>query len=169
MRLTVRPERAGDAAAIASVHQEAFGREEEAQIYRRLVADGHLLADLSLVAEEKGAIVGHVALSRADLAGGRALALGPIGVRPERQRSGIGIALMRAALERAQEAGEDVVVLVGHPTYYSRFGFVPARRLGITPPFDVADEVFMALELRPGGAGGGGRFTYPPAFGPSID
>ena len=72
---------------------------------------------------------------------------------------------MDAALARARSAGEGVVVLVGHPGYYPRFGFAPASRLGITPEVDFPDEAFMALELRPGGAGGGGRFVYPGAFG----
>jgi putative acetyltransferase len=166
---TLRPESEADAGAIARVHRAAFGRDDEAGIVERLRADGDLLGELSLVAELDGAVVGHVALSRASLDGRAAVALGPIGVLPERQGSGVGAALMEACIRRAHDAGEDVVVLLGHPSYYPRFGFVAASRLAITPPFDVPDDVFMALELRPGGAGEGGAFTYPPAFGPSVD
>jgi putative acetyltransferase len=167
--LALRPERPDDAAAITRLHRAAFGRDVEPRIVERLRVDGDLLLEQSLVAEQDGEIVGHVALSRAGIDGRPVLALGPIGVRPDLQRSGIGAALMEACLDRARAAGEDVVVLVGHPTYYPRFGFVPASRLGIAPPFDVRDEVFMALELRPGGAGDGGRFSYPPAFEASVD
>jgi putative acetyltransferase len=168
MNARLRPERLADTDAIADVHRRAFGR-DEARIYERLRVDGDLLADLSLLAEEMGQVVGHVALSRGDLGGRPAVALGPIGVVPERQRAGIGTELMHACIELARAAGEDVIVLLGHPSYYPRFGFVPARRLAITPPFDVADEVFMALELRPGAARRGGAFTYPPAFDPPVD
>ena len=76
---------------------------------------------------------------------------------------------MRETIRLARAAGEDLIVLIGHPEYYPRFGFVPASRLDITPPFDVGDAFFMALELRPGGAHGGGQFAYPPAFGTSVD
>jgi predicted N-acetyltransferase YhbS len=76
---------------------------------------------------------------------------------------------MRACIAGARDAGEGVIVLLGHPGYYPRFGFVPARRLAITPPYEVPEDVFMALELRPGSAGAGGSFTYPPAFDPSVD
>jgi putative acetyltransferase len=165
----IRVERPEDAAAIRRVHGAAFGRELEARIVDDLRAAGDLLTALSLVAEGDGEIVGHVAISRARLEERPALALGPIGVLPDRQREGIGSALMHETIERAGAAGEDVVVLLGHADYYPRFGFIRASRLGIVPPFDVLDEAFMALELRTDGAGGGGRFAYPPAFEASVD
>ena len=120
------------------------------------------IPELSLVAELDGEVVGHVILSRARLGDGEALALGPIGVAPEHQRRGVGSALMHAAIERARELGHGVVVLLGHPEYYPRFGFVHAPTLGMT--HDVMSPPFMALELRPGGAGSGGRFDFPAAF-----
>lgn len=166
MAVAIRPERPGDEEAIAAVHRAAFGKDEEVQIVERLRAGPDYLPHLSLVAEQDGAIVGHTILSRARLDARPALGLGPIGVLPDRQRDGIGSALMHASLDAAREAGEAVVVLLGHPTYYPRFGFVPASRLGITPPFEVGDEYFMALELQPGAANGGGRFAYSAAFGP---
>jgi putative acetyltransferase len=166
MAVAIRPERPDDAKAIAAVHRAAFGKDEEPAIVERLRAGPDFLPDLSLVAEEDGVVVGHTILSRARLDGRPVLALGPISVLPGRQRDGIGAALMDASLEAARNAGEGLVVLLGHPTYYPRFGFVPASRLAITPPFDVGDEFFMALELHPGAAQGGGRFAYSPAFGP---
>jgi putative acetyltransferase len=167
--IAIRPERPGDDHVVDAVHQAAFGRDVEAQLAAALRTDGDLVTELSLVAEADGVVVGHVAISRARVDDRRALALGPIGVLPGRQRSGVGTALMWETIQRATAAGEDVIVLIGHPEYYPRFGFVPASRLGITPPFDVGDAFFMALELRPGGAGGGGRFAYPAAFETSVD
>lgn len=163
--VTIRPESEADREAVARVHRAAFGRQDEAAIVERLHAEGDYLAELSLVAESAGEVVGHVALSRARVEDRPVLALGPIGVVPERQGQGIGIVLMHEALARAREAGEPLVVLLGHPEYYPRFGFVRASSLGLTLPIDVPDEAFMALELRPGGAAHGGRFRYSAAFG----
>jgi putative acetyltransferase len=164
--VTIRVERAGDEDAISAVHRAAFAGEDEVQIVERIRAGSDFLPGLSLVAEDRGAVVGHVILSRGWLDGRPALGLGPIGVVPDRQGCGIGAALMHASLEAARTAGEQLVVLLGHPSYYPRFGFVTASTLGITPPFDVPDEAFMALELKPGAAQGGGGFTYASAFGP---
>lgn len=160
----IRPESEADRDAIRAVHRAAFGSEEEVELFDRLRDSPAFIPELSLVAELAGRVVGHVILSRARLDERPVLALGPIGVDPECQRGGIGAALMRAGLDRSVEFGEDLIVLLGHPEYYPRFGFVPASRLGITPPRPWPDEAFMALELRPGGAGGGGAFAYAPAF-----
>jgi putative acetyltransferase len=135
----------------------------------RLWESGDYLPELSFVADAAGEIVGHVALSRGLLGGRPVLGLGPIGVVPDRQGDGIGAALMEVAISRAREAGEQVVVLLGHPGYYPRFGFVRASSLGITPQVDLPDEAFMALELTPGAAAGGGRFLYSAAFGLPVD
>ena len=90
-----------------------------------------------------------------------AVALAPMAVLPDAQRQGVGSVLVRAGLERLRDEGHGVVIVLGHPEYYPRFGFEPATRLGITCSFDVPDEVFMALELRPGGCpAGGGRARY---------
>jgi putative acetyltransferase len=167
--IPIRPERPGDEDAIDRIHSAAFGKEAEARLTRTLRADGDLIAGLSLVAELDGELVGHVAISRARVDDRPVLALGPIGVLPAVQRRGVGTALMRETVRRATAAGEGLVVLIGHPEYYPRFGFVPASGLGLVAGFEVRDEVFMALELRPGGAGGGGRFAYPPAFAASVD
>ncbi len=113
------------------------------------------IPDLSLVARQSAHVVGHALFSRLLLpneAGGvDALALGPVAVLPEWQRQGIGGQLIRAGLERGRALGYGAVILIGHPSYYPRFGFVPAGRYGLTSPIVVPDEVFMALPLRPDG------------------
>ena len=165
----IRPEREADFDAIASVHRAAFGRDDEGAIAERARVLGDDVRELSLVAELEGDIVGHVMISRARLDGRAVLALGPIGVVPELQGQGIGGTLMRETIDRARAAGEPLIVLIGHPWYYPRFGFVRASTLGIRPPFELPDEVFMALELHRGGAAGGGVFTYSPAFDAAVD
>ena len=131
-------------------------------IVEKLRPSDAYIPELSLVAELDGEVVGHVILSRARLGDGEALALGPIGVAPQHQRRGVGSALMHAAIDRARQLGHGVVLLLGHPEYYPRFGFVHAPTLGMT--HDVMSPPFMALELRRGGAGSGGRFDFPAAF-----
>jgi putative acetyltransferase len=83
---------------------------------------------------------------RADL---KLMALAPMAVAPEMQHLGVGSALVLAGLERCRELGCQAVVVLGHPDYYPRFGFVAASRFGITSEYDVPDEVFMAIELVP--------------------
>jgi putative acetyltransferase len=95
----------------------------------------------------------------------RVLELGPISVTPERQREGIGSALIGEALRLAEERGEPLVLVLGHANYYPRFGFRPATELGITPPDpSTGDEFFMALPLRAYDPSLRGRVIFPPAF-----
>ena len=165
----IRPEREADFAAVLRLHREAFGEDEVPRIVELLRRSEAYVPELSLLAEVDGEIVGHVILSRGRLDDRRVLALGPIGVLPAHQRRGIGSELMRVSLERARELGHELVVLLGHPWYYPRFGFVRAATLGITGERDWEGDAFMALELVPGGARGGGRFTFPPAFDAAVD
>jgi putative acetyltransferase len=168
MGLLVRPEAERDFDAIDAVVAAAFGRDAEARLVRAIRASPEYVPDLALVAEEDGRVVGHVMLSYARLRGDRdhrVLALAPVSVAPERQRSGIGIALVRAALERADSRGDGLVVVLGHAEYYPKFGFQSARRLGVEPPSeDIPDDVFMALRLSGYDPSMRGRIEYPPAF-----
>jgi putative acetyltransferase len=157
-----------DEAAIVRVHREAFGRAEEAELARRLHARGDDC--VSLAALEGDEIVGHVLFSPVSVDGrsfARApMGLGPVGVLPDHQRSGAGVALCRAGIDACRVRGAPFVVVLGHPTYYPRFGFVPAMRFGLTfgdmPPRDA----FMAMELVPGAlAGVKGAVRYGPEFG----
>jgi putative acetyltransferase len=87
-------------------------------------------------------------------------------VTPERQREGIGSALVCAGLERCKEMGFVAAVVLGHPDYYPRFGFQPSSRFGIDSEYDVPEEVFMAMELQPGALDEkSGRVSYHSAFG----
>jgi putative acetyltransferase len=158
----------GDEAAIVRVHAEAFGRAAEGELARRLHARGD--ACVSLAALENDEIVGHVLFSPVSVDGRSfprtPMGLGPVGVLPEWQKSGLGIHLCRAGIEACRERSAPFLVVLGHPTYYPRFGFVPAMRFGLTfgemPPRDS----FMALELVPGAlAGVAGPVWYGPEFG----
>jgi putative acetyltransferase len=110
--------------------------------------------------------VGHVAASRAGVGGAPAVALGPIGVRPDRQRRGIGTALVEALLRAADEAGERAVVLLGDPAYYRRFGFRDSRRLGVRPPDPAWGTHFQVRPLAAwSDAPMSGAAAYAPPFG----
>jgi putative acetyltransferase len=148
----IRPERPDDIAAIQAVNRQAFGQADEAVLVDALRDGGFAVA--SLVAEDAGRIVGHILFSRLPVAaGGRIVegaALAPMAVMPDRQREGIGSALVRAGLVACRAAGIAAVVVLGHPDYYPRFGFSARAARGLRPPFPDAGDAFMALELMPG-------------------
>ena len=107
---------------------------------------------LSLVAVQDHKVVGHilftpVAIRRDDAAPVPALALAPLAVLPRHQRTGIGSCLVRQGLTACRRRNERLVIVVGHPDYYPRFGFQPARPLGLEVPFAVSDEAFMVCDL----------------------
>jgi putative acetyltransferase len=141
----VRPETGADQDAIRHVHERAFAPSiGEAKLVDALRAAGDLVPDLCLVAEQGGEVVGHIAYSRAGLGSGHeALALAPMAVLPERQRDGIGSALVRGSLDRAAGTGFPLVVVLGHPEYYPRFGFEPGAAHGILDPYGVPPEAWM--------------------------
>jgi putative acetyltransferase len=88
-----------------------------------------------------------------------------MGVLPPYQKQGIGSALVMRGLENARDLGHRVVIVGGHPEYYPRFGFVPAKPLGILAPFEVPSEAFMVLELQPNALRGvQGQVEYPSEF-----
>jgi putative acetyltransferase len=163
--VTIRPETPDDRAAIRHVNQAAFGTTEEADLVDALRVDGSVL--LSVVAEVDEQIVGHVLFSRmsVETSGGAvsAVALAPVAVLPSSQRQGLGARLIRFGLDRLREMGERIVIVVGHPTYYPRFGFSSERARSLEHPFPA--DAFMALELAPGALDGvRGRVRYPPPF-----
>lgn len=163
--MEIRPERKQDFEAIAAVTRDAFGKEREARMIEDIRASDRFVPELSLVAEAEGQIVGHVLLSYVDLEGRQVLALGPISVVPRLQRQRIGSLLVREGLRRADLLGEPLVLLLGHPEYYPRFGFVRASTLGIEPPDDdIPDEAWMAIPLSAYDPELKGRVTWPPAF-----
>lgn len=140
-----------DAGAVRVVNEMAFSSDAEACLVDRLRSDGRPL--VSMVAEVDGELVGHILFSPVTLSGRtdlRLMGLGPMAVRPDRQRRGIGTALVEAGLAACLRLGADAVVVLGHPRYYPRFGFMPASRFRLRCAWDVPDDVFLALELRAG-------------------
>ena len=145
---TVRRESPGDEAQIYEVNYQAFGRKEEAEVVSAL--RDSCPAGVSLVAEEEGRIVGHILFTPTTIEdGGNSLVgagLAPMAVLPQYQGKGIGSALVRAGLEEMRVASEPFVVVVGHPGFYPRFGFVRASKYGIRCEYsEVPDEAFMIL------------------------
>ena len=165
--MTVRPEKPEDIPAIRIVNRRAFGGAAEADLVDALRRNGKTV--ISLVAEDDGLIVGHIFFSPVAIhskgAGLTGVGLAPLAVMPERQNQGIGSTLVEHGLRRCREEGHPYVVVLGHPNYYPRFGFVPASRFGIKSVYDVADEVFMVMELREGALSGcAGVAKYQPEF-----
>ncbi|MEQ9096245.1 MAG: N-acetyltransferase [Phycisphaerales bacterium] len=160
--VTIRAERAEDVDAIDRVLRAAFPTADEAELVKKLRADGDLR--VSLVAELEGAIVGCVAISPVTINGNpsEGVGLAPVAVLPGRQRRGIGATLVAAALAACWNAA--FCVVLGEPAYYRRFGFRPASGHGLTGPYD-AGEAFMVLSLPGGGVpDGGGLVRYAQAF-----
>lgn len=169
--MLIRTEKTEDYGQVFRLNVEAFGnRDDEARLVERIRLTPQYIPELSVVVEQDGGIVGHILLSKADVVNGdvkhEAIALAPIAVKPELQRKGIGGALVREGLQRCKRLGYPLVLLIGHPTYYPRFGFRPARPFGLElKQFAVPDNVFMAAELEEGALGRiTGELRYPPAF-----
>ena len=167
--IDIRPEEPPDIPAIGEVHRSAFGGDTEAKIVEAVRASPGFIRDLSLVALKDGCVVGHILLSpihiQTETREIPALALAPIAVLTGYQKQGIGSLLVENGLMRCRELGHSIVIVVGEPSFYTRFGFTPARARRLEAPFPVPDEAFMVLEL-PGGASGGitGMVCYPPTF-----
>lgn len=163
----IRNEKPGDAKAVRLVLEQAFGQRDEADLVDALrKRDGVIL---SLVAILENQLVGHILFSPVTIEAEHlifnALGLGPMAVLPPHQGKGIGSQLVRIGLDQCRDAGHEIVVVLGHPEFYGRFGFSPARPLGIRVEFDVPDDVFMVMELREGAvAGRGGIAKYQPEF-----
>ena len=151
--MIIRHETASDREAVFRVEHEAFGRAEEARLVDLLRANGKSL--LSLVAEQDGEVIGHVMFSPMTIEGKEsypAVCLGPIAVLPARQRQGIGDSLIEAGLASLRAGGHRAVFLQGHPAYYPRFGFRPAREFDVHLGED--RDAFMIIELYPGALDG---------------
>ena len=165
--LLIRPEQPEDTTAIRQVNEQAFGRSDEADLVDALRTHGK--AVLSLVGVERNHIVGHIFFSpvtiESDNSMVSAIGLAPMAVVPERQQRGIGSWMVRAGLAGCRNAGYHYVVVLEHPTYYPRFGFVPASQYGITSEYTVPDEAFMVLAWQGGILSHrGGIARYEPEF-----
>lgn len=156
MNITIRQERSKDYKVTEEVVQSAFANMElsdknEHELVSRIRKSDAFIPELSLVAIDNE-IVGHILLSKIkilnDIQIVESLALAPISVLPEYQNKGIGGHLILEALKRAKKLEYESVVVLGHPEYYPKFGFKKASLWGIKAPFEVPEEVFLALELR---------------------
>lgn len=170
--ITIRPEQAGDADQIRLVNTRAFGQPAEADVVdtlRQTCPEG-----LSLVALWQEQIVGHIlftpAVIEAEAKSVHGLGLAPLAVLPEFQRQGIGSKLVEAGLAEIRKTQPPFVIVLGHPEYYPRFGFIPASRYGIVSDYaDVPDEAFMILVLDEAAlAGVSGVAKYRPEFNAAM-
>jgi putative acetyltransferase len=164
--VVIRAREPADDAAIRALNESAFGGNYEATLIEDLRSAGRAVVEL--VARDGPNIIGHILFSRLDVmidaTAVRALALAPVAVQPERQRQGIGGALIREGLAQAREGRWQAVIVLGHPAYYPRFGFSATLARKLQAPF--SGDAFMALELVPSAlAGDEGRVIYPGAFG----
>jgi putative acetyltransferase len=165
--LTIRPEYPHDILAIRQVHSDAFGRPHEANLVEALRRANALT--ISLVAVQNDHLRGHIVFSpvtiTSDTATIDAISLGPMGVLPAYQHRGMGSQLIAAGLQACRHTPYGIVVVLGHPTYYPRFGFVPAKPYGIVWERDVPEDVFMVQELQAGAlAQTQGVVKYRPEF-----
>jgi putative acetyltransferase len=166
----IRPELPADVPAVARVNTRAFGQDNEARLVDTIRRGPHFIPELSLVAESDGVVTGYILFSSIHIRGDDgvlrpALALAPMAVAPEYQRCGIGSLLVAEGLKCARELGYGAVIVLGHPEYYPKFGFRPASQWNIRSPYDVPDEVFMAIELREHALSGqAGMVVYPEEF-----
>ena len=170
--LIIRREAPEDLDAIHYVNEQAFGQENEAKLVEKLRS--RRVLTISLVAIQDNKIVGHIAFSPVEVnkqerSSFEVIALAPMAVLPAFQNKGIGSQLIRAGLEECRRLGYGLVVLVGHPNYYPRFGFVPAEPKGLKCEFEVPDEAWMVLELREGAlVGRRVALRFQPEFRESV-
>ena len=164
--MLIRPEKEGDWDSVHAVNISAFETPSEANLVDALRQQAQPV--VSLVAEENGEVIGHVMFSPVSLSGRpnlKVMGLAPMAVAPKHQQKGIGSALVRTGLEKCRQLGFDAVVVLGHPAYYPRFGFVTSSRFGIDSEYDVPEDAFMAMELKPESLEGmTGRVKYHAAF-----
>ena len=178
--MIVREQQVDDYEAIRHVYAEAFRRPgfrppldrgsvpPEIPLFDALWEAGDTIPELSFTALVDGGVVGHVTASKATVGTDPVAAVGPIGVLPDHQGTGIGSALLEAHLAAADDADMPLVVLLGSPQYYGRFGFRPAEELGVTSPDASWGDAFQARALTAYTKSIAGRFQYAPAFLPSA-
>ena len=166
--MVIRQETKSDHRAIRQLNDGAFGGTEESYLIDRLRTDALVL--LSLVADDAGEIIGHIFFSRIRIEpsdpkqpGMDAVALAPMCVSSVHQKKGIGGALIQTGLRMLKQRGEPIVFVLGHKSYYPKFGFAPELAAQFTSAY--AGDNFFAIELQPGWAAGkAGKLQYPEAF-----
>lgn len=147
----IREETGRDHDAVRALNLAAFDSAAEADLVDAL--RDRASPAISLVAEHEGDIVGHILFTPVEIDPGgalRALGLAPMAVAPEYQNRGIGSELVRHGIGWCRGLAFDAIIVIGHPAFYPRFGFRPASSFGLSCEYDVPDEAFMAMELKPG-------------------
>lgn len=164
--MIIRTEEEKDRDAVYRINTMAFESPAEASLVNLLREQAEPY--LALVAEIDQKVVGHIVFTPVTLndhSSLKIMGLGPMAVLPEFQRRGVGSELVRKGMDQCELLGADGIIVLGHAEYYPRFGFTPASGFGITSTYDVPDEVFMAMELKPGALQGkSGPANYHPAF-----
>lgn len=159
----IRSEQPEDIEAITRINDAAFNGPGEGKLVGLLRDAGALT--LSLVAELDGQLVGHIAFSEVTAGPHRGLGLAPVAVLPSHQRRGVGSELIKRGLLEATQRGWKFCVLVGHPSYYARFGFEPGARHSLAWDVPGHDDAFMVKALVPRGLDGvSGLVSYRPEF-----
>ncbi|MGM3304904.1 GNAT family N-acetyltransferase [Anabaena sp. WFMT] len=165
--MKIRGETLLDYPTIAEVNTLGFKGENEARLIEKIRISDRYIPELSLVAEIDGRVIGHILYSYIDLVDEdtfQVLGLAPIAVHPQFHNQGIGSALINASLEIANTRKEAIVIVLGYPSFYTRFGFVPSVDYQIESPFPVPDDVFMVKTLQSYDKKYKGKVIYPPAF-----
>jgi predicted N-acetyltransferase YhbS len=169
--MKIRTENENDYKAVYDLHFIAFGsREDESKLVERIRQSEGFVPDMSIIAELDNEIIGHVLISKAKVVDNdrhhNVMVLAPVAVKPEFQKQGVGTKLINEGLQRNKDRGIGVILLIGHPSYYPRLGFKPARAYGLELKlFNVPDEVFMVCELIEGTLSDiKGELIYPKAF-----
>lgn len=169
--MIIRTETEKDFKEVYKLNYEAFGnREDEAKLVERIRRSEEFIPELSIVAEIENEIVGHLLLSKAVIENDEQLStvivLAPVAVKSDRQKQGIGSRMIEEGISRCRVLGFNIILLIGHPSYYPRFGFQPARKYGLElKQFKVPDEVFMVFEVKAEALQKiKGELKYPKAF-----
>lgn len=153
MNISIRPELSADIDEIYELNKLVFGQENEARLVDHVRQGPNFIPQLSLVAFSDDNLIGYILFSQITVTNGEfrhhSLGITSMVVHPDYQKRGVGAKLITFGLQQATTLGYTDVLVLGHEYYFPKFGFLPAARWNIRPPFDVPTEVFMAMELIP--------------------
>ena len=174
MKINIRKELTTDHLAVFNLIKKAFANEtfsdhKEQFLVNRLRKSTAFIPELSIIAESNSQVVGHILLTKINIVNNQqsnpSLALAPISILPNFQKQGIGSKLIKYAHKKAIKMGYTSIILLGHPDYYTKFGYRPTENFGINLPFDVPKEYCMAIELINDSLNAiQGTVTYPKEF-----
>jgi predicted N-acetyltransferase YhbS len=167
--ITLRKEQKKDFDSIAMINDMAFGRKAESKLIDALRNTAEFIPDLSIVAEVNEKVIGHILFYPISIVDGKkkytSLALAPMSVLPAFRKKSIGKLLVLYGIQTAKDLGHKSVIVLGHPSYYPKFGFERASKWKIKSAFPAPDEAFLAIELKKGCLDKiSGTVVYPEAF-----